>query len=1386
MVSGQTSTLSFTIANGSGNLAQSGLAFTDTMPAGVNLSGAATSPQCGGTVSYDTSSSPHRINFTGGSLAAGVAACSITGTVSAGTAGSYSNVSANIGNLGGNLIASGVNATLTVIPPATLAKAFAPAIIVNGQSSTLSFTVSNGTGNPAQSGLGFTDSLPANLTLSGTATSPQCGGTVSYDTSGSPHRIIFSGGALATGVASCTVAATVTSAVNGSYTNNSANLSAVSGGLASSAASATLTVIPPATLSKGFAPGTVGVSLPSTLTFTIANGSGNPAQSGLGFVDTLPAGVTLTGAATSSQCGGTLSYDTSGSPQRIIFSGGTLAAGVASCTIGAAVTSATPGSYLNGAANVSPLSGGLVNGVTNQTLAVVNTTLTKAFAPGTIGVGQSSTLSFTIANGSGNPAQAGLGFADTLPAGITLTGAATSPQCGGSVSYIGTNVVSFTGGTLAPGAASCSVSATVTAAVPGSYLNGSSNMSALTGGLVNGVSNQTLTVAGSTLTKAFSPSTVVAGQNSSVTFTVNNGSGNPYQAGLGFTDTLPAGVTLTGAATSPQCGGSVSYSGGNTITWSGGTLAAGAASCTVSATVTAAAAGGYLNNSANISGLAGGLTASGVSALLNVKPAPALTKAFSPDSIAAGFTSSVTFTISNGTGNPDQSNLGFSDTLPANVTLYAAPAPSQCGGTVSGSAGSNVITLTGGALAAGQGNCTVTATVISNIAGSYSNTSANVGALSGGLVASGVNATLTVSTGNPNLTKTFSPAAIGIGQTSTLTFAITNASGNPVQAGLGFRDTLPAGVSFSGTAVTPQCGGNVAYAGGNVLTFTGGSLAAGISSCTITTSVTSAAASSYTNNASNISNLAGTLQATGIGATLTVSGTTLSNAFAPAQIGVGESSTLSITIGNGSGNPSQFGLAFTDTLSSGLTLSGAPTSPQCGGTVSYGGAGNNVVTFSGGSLAGGTASCAVTIPVTSATAGSYSNSSGNLSGLSAGMSFAGSAGLTVLAPPVVSKSFGTSPIGFNGVSTLTITLGNSNSSDITGVAFSDTFPNSPGPMVVAATANLVNNCGGTASTPGNNSLVLTGGTIPQNGSCTVQVDVSAATPGTYTNNSGGVSTTNAGTGASAGANLTVAATILTKSFGAPWIVAGQNTTLTFTIANGTGNPYQPAAISFTDTFSSANLVITAAAPSQCGGSVSFSANAISLANGTLPLSAASCTVTASVTSSVQAPYSNGPAQIGGLSGGLINGVTDQTLDVIALPNITVNKSIIPVTATASPGEVITYTDVITNTGAGVATSVIARDHLSPYAYWSLDSYGAGVPFQFVNGAVSSGLALGIPLYSKDNGATWTYTPASGAGGAPASYDANVTDWQIPMIGTMNATTGAPYPSFTINYKVRVR
>jgi uncharacterized repeat protein (TIGR01451 family) len=136
-----------------------------------------------------------------------------------------------------------------------------------------------------------------------------------------------------------------------------------------------------------------------------------------------------------------------------------------------------------------------------------------------------------------------------------------------------------------------------------------------------------------------------------------------------------------------------------------------------------------------------------------------------------------------------------------------------------------------------------------------------------------------------------------------------------------------------------------------------------------------------------------------------------------------------------------------------------------------------------------------------------------------------------------------------------------------------------------------------------------------------------------------------------------------------------------------------------------------------------------------------------------------------------------TVTGFLLPNLTLVKS--ASAPTANPTDVLTYTVIVINSGAGEGTNIVVDDKLSPYVAWSLDSFGAGVPFEFIDG--SSGLTIGTPVYSNNNGIDFTYTPVSEGGGAPAGYDGNVTNWKIPMTGTMNASG-----QFTLRYKVMVK
>ena len=148
-------------------------------------------------------------------------------------------------------------------------------------------------------------------------------------------------------------------------------------------------------------------------------------------------------------------------------------------------------------------------------------------------------------------------------------------------------------------------------------------------------------------------------------------------------------------------------------------------------------------------------------------------------------------------------------------------------------------------------------------------------------------------------------------------------------------------------------------------------------------------------------------------------------------------------------------------------------------------------------------------------------------------------------------------------------------------------------------------------------------------------------------------------------------------------------------------------------------------------------------------------------------------------------VTAQAVDTLfsepQKPNLLVSKS--ADAAGVDPGQVVTYTVQVTNT-AGTATSVVVSDLLSSHTALGGDSYGAGAPFQFVDGAAAaaSGVTLGTPAYSQDNGATWGYLLGV------TGFDGNVTNWKIPMVGSMKEWSGAPdpYPSFSIKYRALAR
>lgn len=381
-------------------------------------------------------------------------------------------------------------------PDPVLTKSFSPASIQAGQTSQLTFTLANGYGNPARTSLKFTDTLPTGAVFTGTPSTTCAAGAGSIG--GGGQTFTFTGGALNATDASCTVTVTVQGNTAGIYPNTAASISKV-GKVNPSRVDSTLTVTAvtaKATLTKSFIRATIGTSGTATLRFTIANSTGNPATNGLSFTDTLPANLTVSGTPATPQCGGAIS-STSGS---VTLTGGSLAAGVASCAINVTVTSTVLGTYVNNSSNFSNVSSNLDVSGANATLRVVsNAALTKAFSPTSINIGQTSTLTFTITNGAGDPARTDMDFTDTMPAGLTVSGTPTTPQCGGAVSGTG-NLINVTNAAMAAGIHTCTITVTVTSSTTGVYNNASANISNLSGALLAGSVNATLTVNGPAFT----------------------------------------------------------------------------------------------------------------------------------------------------------------------------------------------------------------------------------------------------------------------------------------------------------------------------------------------------------------------------------------------------------------------------------------------------------------------------------------------------------------------------------------------------------------------------------------------------------------------------------------------------------------------------------------------------------------------------------------------------------------------------------------------------------------------------------------------------------------------------------------------------------------------
>ncbi len=267
-------------------------------------------------------------------------------------------------------------------------------------------------------------------------------------------------------------------------------------------------------------------------------------------------------------------------------------------------------------------------------------TIVKSFSPNPVAVSggtvYESTLTFTITNPNAiganyNNTLSGIAVSDTLPTGVVISSPPnTTNTCGGTVNATaGGSTISLTGGTLAANVAgnnTCTISVRVKATTAGPHNNVSGFISTSetgTNSTSTGFATANLVaVSPPSISKQFSPSTIVANGVSTLTFLITNPNQNNALSGVAFSDTLPTSpanmLIANPNGASNTCGGTLTATAGaGTLSLSGGSLTAGG-TCTISVNVTAPTAGAYNNTSGNVSHIINSQTVNGNTAIASL------------------------------------------------------------------------------------------------------------------------------------------------------------------------------------------------------------------------------------------------------------------------------------------------------------------------------------------------------------------------------------------------------------------------------------------------------------------------------------------------------------------------------------------------------------------------------------------------------------------------------------------------------------------------------------------------------------------------------------------------------------------------------------------------
>jgi hypothetical protein len=385
-----------------------------------------------------------------------------------------------------------------------------------------------------------------------------------------------------------------------------------------------------------------------------------------------------------------------------------------------------------------------------------------------------------------------------------------------------------------------------------------------------------------------------------------------------------------------------------------------------------------------------------------------------------------------------------------------------------------------------------------------------------GLVVPAGPASATPAVQPPTMVKSFSPTTIALGEPTLLFLEVSNPNAQGTLTGVGFVDELPSGLVATPGTDNDFCDGGVLTITATTISLTGATISPGVP-CNLGVNVQATTLGVKINATTATSTNAGA----GPPATATVAvgaPPIITKAFVAPTIALGASTAMTLTLVNFNTAPLT-GAAFTDMLPPGLAVA-SPNglSNTCGGTATAA-AGGGSIALTGGTIPA-SSNCVVSVNVRGTSAGFWTNSTSAVTTAEGLTSFPGSASLTVVAPPTLTKAFSPSTVPVGATTRLTFTLTNPNPTiTLSRMTFADPLPSG---LAVSANPAVIDSCGGVPSVgPFALAVAYANARLPGNVSCTFSVNVTATSAGVKNNTTTIVTSTPGGIGRPATASITV-------------------------------------------------------------------------------------------------------------------------------------------------------------------------------------------------------------------------------------------------------------------------